>query len=87
MRRRAFESEDGVAIVVAIGALTVLLALSAMAFTGAMQLNESSNADREGRDAFQSAEAGLEVATYRVNNLLPLAGGGCRENVFHALIG
>lgn len=73
-------SEDGVAMIVAIGALSVLLTLSAFAFGASSQLTESSNDDQRQRGAFQTAEAGLDVATYRVNNLVPL-GEGCVAGV------
>jgi hypothetical protein len=78
--------EDGVAVVVAIGALGTLLILSAVAFSASSQLSETSSVDRSARGAFQSAEAGLDVATYRINNLVPLGvGTGCVAGVEDAL--
>lgn len=81
--RRSRHEEEGVAMVVAIGALSVLLVLSAVAFSSSSQLSQSSTVDRSARGAFQSAEAGLDVATYRVNNLVPLGGEelGCVPSV------
>ena len=69
---RLCDDERGVAMVVAIGALAALLVLSTVAFSASSTFNETSNADRSSRSAFQSAEAGLDVATYRINNLVPL---------------
>jgi hypothetical protein len=81
--RRCRREEDGVAMVVAIGALSVLLVLSGVAFSSSSVFNQSSNVDRSARGAFQSAEAGLDVATYRINNLVPLGGEelGCVPSV------
>ncbi|HEX2162072.1 MAG TPA: hypothetical protein VHF88_09665 [Thermoleophilaceae bacterium] len=80
--RRLHTEQDGVAIVVAIGALGVLLILSTVAFSASSQLSDTSKVDRSARSAFQAAEAGLDVATYRINNLLPLGGGaGCVAGV------
>lgn len=81
--RRLARDQDGVAMVVVIGALGALLVLSAAAFSASSSLSESSRADRSARGAFQSAEAGLDVATYRINNLVPLGGGdlGCVPSV------
>lgn len=74
--------QDGVAMVVAIGALGVLAVLSTVAFSASSRLSETSQVDRSARTAFQAAEAGLDVATYRVNNLLPLGTGlGCVAGV------
>jgi hypothetical protein len=64
--------ERGVAMVVAIGALATLLILSTVAFSASSTFSETSNVDSSARSAFQSAEAGLDVATYRINNLMPL---------------
>ncbi len=74
MLRRLRHEQDGVAMIVAIGALGALLILSTVAFSASSTFNESSNTDRSARGAFQSAEAGLDVATYRINNLVPLGG-------------
>lgn len=81
--RRLAREEDGVAMVVAIGALSVLLVLSTVAFSASGGFGQSAQVDRSARVAFQSAESGLDVATYRVNNLVPLGGDdlGCVEGV------
>jgi hypothetical protein len=85
--RRLRHDQDGVAMIVVIGALGVMLALSAAAFSASSQFNASSNVDRNARSAFQSAEAGLDVATYRINNLVPLGDEelGCVTSVEAAL--
>src|SRR2546421_7610639 len=69
--RRLRDGEDGVAMIVAMGALTVILLLTALAAAAAVQLSTSSNQDRNDKRAFQAAEAGLQVATYRMNKLVP----------------
>ncbi len=81
--RRLAREEDGVAMVVAIGALSVLLVLSTVAFSASGGFDQSAQVDRSARTAFQSAESGLDVATYRVNNLVPLGGEelGCVDGV------
>jgi hypothetical protein len=80
---RIAREQEGVAMVVAIGALSVLLILSGVAFSASGAFDQSAQVDRSARSAFQSAESGLDVATYRVNNLVPLGGEelGCVDGV------
>jgi len=69
---RVRSDESGVAMVVAIGTLMVLLTLTALVAEGSVQLSGTSNTDRNAKRAFQAADAGLQVATYRLNKLAPL---------------
>ncbi len=62
---RVRSDESGVAMIVAIGTLMVLLTLTALVAEGSVQLSGTSNTDRNAKRAFQAAEAGLQVATYR----------------------
>ena len=72
--------QRGLALPVSIMVLSVMSLISAYAFSSAMQVSDTSNADRNGKRAFQAAETGLQVATYRLNNLAPLD-GQCITNV------
>lgn len=71
---RISSDESGVAMVVAIGTLMILLTLTAFVAQGSLQLSRDSNTDRNAKRAFQAADAGLQVATYRLNKLAPLDG-------------
>ena len=72
--RRIARDERGLALPVALMVLSVMALISAYAFASAVQLSDSSNEDRRSKRAFQAAETGLQVATYRINNLAPLDG-------------
>lgn len=71
---RVRSEERGVAMVVAIGVVMVLLTLTALVAQGSVDLSRTSNEDRNAKRAFQAAEAGLQIATYRLNKLAPLDG-------------
>jgi hypothetical protein len=77
MRKRVtarMRAEEGVALIVTMGALSVMLILSALAFSSSTTLSGNTNRERSAKKAFQAAEAGLEVGTYRVNNLVDVTG-------------
>jgi len=67
------KAEKGSAIVVAMGAMSVILLLSAVAAGGATQLSGSSQRDRASKQALPATEAGIRQATYKLNNLAPAA--------------
>lgn len=66
---RLARREDGVAMVVALGALAVVAVLTAAVAAASVNLSDSSNTDRRSKRSFVATEAALEVATYRLNNL------------------
>lgn len=76
---RVWRREDGVALVVALGALAVIAILTATVAAASMQLSDSSNSDRHSKRSFAATEAALEVATYRLNNLA-LTDTDCRTD-------
>jgi Tfp pilus assembly protein PilX len=74
MRRRIAtraREETGVAMAVVIIALAAIGVLSAAAVTVALQTHTSSRRDANSINALEAAEAGLQVATYRLNMLRP----------------
>jgi hypothetical protein len=72
--RRIPRNERGLALPVTLSVLAVMALISAYAFASAVQLSTTSHDDRASKRAFQAAETGLQVATYRLNNLAPLDG-------------
>lgn len=68
--RRLLAREDGVALPVALGALAVVTLIAAMTAGGAVNSSDSSTEDRSSKRALAAAEAGLNVASYRVNRLV-----------------
>lgn len=73
---RRLRAESGSAMVVAMGAMSVILLLSAWAAGSATQLSGSSQRDRASKQALPATEAGIRQATYKLNNLAP-AGTDC----------
>jgi Tfp pilus assembly protein PilX len=67
--RHLFKSEDGVALPVASGMLMVIAVLVVGFFTVALRVNDTSVADRSSKRALAAAEAGLQIAVYRLNQL------------------
>lgn len=59
--------ERGVAMVMALAVLAVLLLLSTVAVIAALQLSQSATRQRSEAAALAAAQAGLDVATYRLN--------------------
>jgi len=74
--RARLAQERGVALVAALSALLVILLLSAAAAAVSMQTNHYANRDYHNKNALEAAEAGLQVALYRLNMLQP-ADGNC----------
>ena len=60
--------ERGVAMVMALAVLAVLLLLSTVAVIAALQLSQSATRQRSEAAALAAAQAGLDVATYRLNH-------------------
>ena len=75
MRRlRAFlMRSDGIALPVAAGALLMVSLLAGALASTAIQTSKDSNTERSSKHALSAAEAGLHLATYRLNQLKPLA--------------
>jgi hypothetical protein len=67
--RRRIQSEDGVALPVAGGMLLVISILVVGFFTVSLRLNDTSGEDRSSKRALAAAEAGLEAAIFRLNQL------------------
>jgi hypothetical protein len=86
MFRRIANDERGLALPVVLGVLAVMALISAYAFSSAVNLSTSSHDDRASKRAFQAAETGLQVATYRINNLAPLDGQCISTTVISAPI-
>jgi len=73
---RRLRAEHGSAMVVAMGAMSVILLLSAWAADSSVQLSGNSKRDLSSKRALPAAEAGLRDATYKLNNRAP-AGTAC----------
>ena len=63
--------DDGAAMIVAIIVLMITSLLAAVAVAVAVQTNGSSQRDVAKKNALEAAEAGLQVAVYRLNMLRP----------------
>ena len=63
--RRRLRREDGVAMVVVMGALLIVSLSAAALATGATQTNDSAIAGSNSKRALAAAQAGLEIATQR----------------------
>lgn len=68
--------EDGVAMIVAIGALTVISIMVALVANSATILSTGSERDRHSKRAIAAAEGGLRQAMFKLNNLAP-GDSGC----------
>ena len=67
--RRLFRDQTGVALPAALGVLVVVGTLSAGTFAVSSRLQDSSTASRDAKRALQAADAGLEAAMFRMNEL------------------
>ena len=76
----SLRAQDGVAMPVVMGTLTVLTILSGAAATSSLSSHSSSETDRDAKRAIAAAEAGLRQALYRTNNMAP-AENQCLTNV------
>ena len=73
-------AETGVALPVAMAVLLLVSILVAAIAATAMQSNDNANRDRDSKRALSAAEAGLQTAVYRLNNVKPPA-DKCLTNV------
>ncbi|MBA3358840.1 MAG: hypothetical protein H0U20_05230 [Thermoleophilaceae bacterium] len=64
-------AENGSAIVVAMGAMSVILLLSAWTAGASTQLSGSSERDRSAKRALPATEGAIRQANYKLNNLKP----------------
>jgi hypothetical protein len=67
--RRPMRSDDGVALPVASGMLLVISILVVGFFTVSLRVNDTSVDDRSSKRALAAAEAGLQTAVFRLNQL------------------
>lgn len=74
MTRPAGHPESGIALVAVLGVMMILASLGAIAAQQASFFSTRSNYSRDQQRALAAAEAGVEVARYRVQNLTPGAG-------------
>jgi Tfp pilus assembly protein PilX len=65
--------EDGVAVAVAMGALSVLMVLGAVALSAAVSTETATRSETLRKRAFQTADAGVQATQYRMNMLGPAA--------------
>lgn len=80
MRRvlsRLGRSEDGVVMIVAMAVLLILGIITAVSVEAATQFSGTANRDTLRKRALEAADAGLQVATYRLNMLNPTSTGDC----------
>ena len=68
---RRFSQEDGSAMIVAITVLLVVTMLATVTVATAVQTNLSTRRDANYKNAAEAAEAGLQIADYRLNLLDP----------------
>ena len=66
---RRLREQTGVALPTALGVLVVVGVLSASVFAVSMRLNDTSTASRDAKRALSAADAGLEAAMFRMNEL------------------
>jgi len=68
--------QDGVAMVVVVCAMAIMSILAAVVLSQSVTFGKQSSNSRDSQRAFAAAEAGLQVARYRLNRLSP-ADGKC----------
>jgi Tfp pilus assembly protein PilX len=66
--------ESGMAMIIALSALLIVGVLAAAALAISVQTNGSTRSDVNRKQAMEAAEAGLQVANYRLNMLAPASG-------------
>jgi Tfp pilus assembly protein PilX len=69
--RLSLAAQDGIAMVAAMGTLMVVSLLAMVIATASIQTSHAGNTDRSSKRALAAANAGLEIATYRLNTLTP----------------
>jgi Tfp pilus assembly protein PilX len=71
VRQVRLGSEDGVAMIIAMIVLLIMSGLVTAAVATSTQTNGSTRRDAFKKNALEAAEAGLQIATYRLNMLRP----------------
>jgi hypothetical protein len=66
---RLFRDQTGIAMPAALGVLVVIGVLSASLFAVSLRLNDTSTASRDAKRALAAADAGLEAAMFRMNEI------------------
>jgi hypothetical protein len=87
---RDIRREDGVAMIVAMGIISVMLILTATVVASTQLLGGATKQETSGKRAFEAAEAGLQATVYRLNMLAPATDkciGGSGETVQAATTG
>lgn len=64
-------NDDGMAMIIAIVVLLVVLTLGTVVVASSVQTNLSTRHDASYKNAAEAAEAGLQIAVYRLNMLVP----------------
>jgi hypothetical protein len=65
-------SEDGIALVLSIMVMMVVMALAGVAVASALEATDQSRQDRRVKQAISAADAGMDVALYRLNKFASL---------------
>lgn len=68
---RLLRRQDGIALPVVIGSLTVVTGLAVTTFAVSVESHHASSRDRDSKRALAAAEAGLQVAMLRITDLDP----------------
>ena len=66
---RLFRDQTGIALPAALGVLAVVGTLSTATFAVSTRLNDTSTASRDAKRALSAADAGLEAAMFRMNEI------------------
>jgi Tfp pilus assembly protein PilX len=82
--RGRFRSEQGVALPVATAMMLVISLFVVAFFTTALQVNDTSVDDRASKRALAAAEAGLQMALYRLNRIATNEPTRCLTNTWVA---
>ncbi len=72
--RRLIRDESGVAVALAVSVLAVVLLLVAVVLSASIQANNTASRDTSAKRALGAAEAGMQIARYRLNKVDPAAG-------------
>jgi Tfp pilus assembly protein PilX len=82
MLGRLGRSEDGVVMIVAMAVLLILGIVTAVSVEAATQFSGTANRDAQSKRALEAADAGLQVATYRLNWLSPAKGDCISDHAY-----
>lgn len=69
--RGSLRDESGMAMIIALSVLLIVGALAGTAVTISVQTNTSARSDANRKEALEAAEAGLQIANYRLDMLAP----------------